>query len=320
MRKLIFSLAVTVCLFSSACSAISKGPQPTSQPIKIRIAALRILDTLPIYVAEQEGFFTARGIKVEFIPAASAPERDQLIASGQADGLINEMTSVLFSNRSQVTVQVVRIARAATKDQPVFQVLAGKDSGITKLANLKNKLTGISQGTVIEYLFNRLVEAEGFNTADFPTTNIPSVSDRLALLQSGEVQAAILPDPFSDLAQQNGALDVIDDSSHPEFGYSTLSFRKAFIDQNPAAIKAFLAAWEEAVKAINANPGQWKDVLTQRQIVPAPVAGSYKVPSYVTASVPSEKQFQDALAWAKSKSLLTQDEAYKDCVNDSFLP
>ena len=309
----------TVLLFSS-CAPTARAPTPTPQPVTLRIAALRILDTLPMYVADQRGYFSARGIQVEFLPVASAPERDQLIASGQADGMINEMTSVLFSNRSQITIQVVRFARAASKDQPVFKILAGKESSLNALKDLQKVQTGISQGTIIEYLFERIIQAEGYAVKDFPTINIPSVADRTSLLQSGELKAAILPDPFSDLAEQNGAVRIIDDSSHPEYGYSVLSFRKAFIDQNPSAIQAFLAAWEKAVEEVNFDPSQWKDLLTQRQLVPAPILGSYQVPTYVTAAVPSEQQFLDALEWAKSKDLLTQDQAYKDCVNASFLP
>ncbi len=314
-RLRLSTLVVILSLLFASCA-----PKTTPPPVTLKIAVLRVLDALPLYVADKQGYFAANGIQVELTPVASAPERDQLIAAGQADGMINEMTSVLFSNRAQQTVQVVRIARAATADQPVFRVLAGKDSGIASVADLQKVETGISQGTVLEYLFQRLIEAEGFNPADFPTTNIPSIPDRLKLLGAGELKAALLPDPLASLAIQQGATVVIDDSSHPEYGYSTLTFRKAVIDQHPAAIKAFLAAWEKAVSDINANPGQWNALLTERELVPSALLESYQVPPFVTASVPTTEQFADALAWAKGKGLLDKDLSYQDCVNASFLP
>ncbi len=320
MKRNIFwfvSLLAAITLALNAC-----GAKPTAEPVTLKIAVLRILDALPMYVADQQGYFIANGIRVEFIPVASAPERDQIIAAGQADGMITEMTSTMFANREQVTLQVVRIARAATPDQPVFRVMAAKDSGVATLADLQGVEVGISQGTIIEYLYNRLVEAEGYDPNDFPTINIPSIPDRLAMLNSGGLKAAILPEPMSSLAAQSGSVVVIDDSSHPEYGYSVLTFRKAVIDQNPGAVKAFLAAWEQAVADIQANPAQWKDLLTERELVPAPIAGSFEVPAatYFLASVPSEAQFADALAWAKDKDLLDKDLAYQDCVNGSLLP
>lgn len=295
------------------------GPE-VKQPVTLKIAVLRILDVLPMYVAEKQGYFEASGVKVEFIPVASAPERDQLIAAGQADGMVNEVMSTLFSNREQVNVQVVRIARAADPSNAVFRILAGKDSGVTSIEDMKKVSLGISQGTVIEYLVDRLLEAEGFNPQDFTLVSIPGIPDRLALLNSGELGAAVLPDPLSSLAIQGGAKVILDDSSHPEYGYSTIAFRKAVIDANPEAIKAFLAAIEKAVDDINANPGQWKDLLTEKELVPPPLLGAYQVPPFPKASVPSESQFQDALDWAKAKGLLDKDLNYADTILDAYLP
>ena len=47
---------------------------------------------------------------------------------------------------------------------------------------------------------------------------------------------------------------MLDDRSTPELGYSTIAFRKAVIDEHPQAIGGFLAALEEAVTRINADP------------------------------------------------------------------
>lgn len=319
--KFIFGLALTLLLLSllSACSSV-ETQTPSGEPVVLRIAVLRIMDALPMYVADSQGYFVENNIKVEFLPVVSAPERDQLIASGQADGMINEVMSTLFSNREQTTIQIVRIARAADEQHPVFRILAGKDSGVEGLDGLTAVETGISEGTIIEYLMDRLVEAEGYSREDFPKVNIPSIPDRLALLNGGELKAAMLPDPFSLLALQSGAVVVIDDSSHPEYGYSTIAFRKEFVDQYPEAIQAFLAAVEKAVGDINLNPDQWKGLLTDRELVPAPLIETYQISPFPAASVPSEQQFQDALDWAKSAGLLNVDISYSDTVNAQFLP
>jgi NitT/TauT family transport system substrate-binding protein len=314
-RFLICSIALLLILASCTPKVT-----PTPQPVKIRFAALRILDSLPLLVAEKQGYFAANGIQVEIIPVASAPERDQLIASGQADGMINEMTSTLLADRDQTTIQVVRFARSATKDSAVFRVLAAKESGIASLDDLQPAQTGISEGTIIQYAFERLIQAEDKDPASFGTVNIPAIPDRLKLLGSGQLKAAVLPDPAASLAVSQGAVVVIDDSSHPEYGYSTLAFRSAFVNENPAALKAFLAAWEKAVADINADPNSWKPLLTEQQILPPPLAESFQVPTFVTASVPSETQFADALDWVKAKGLLDKTLAYKDIVTDAYLP
>ena len=93
-------LATTLIFGLFACSAQSEPTAPTT----IRIAALPVLDTLPMYVAEQAGLFEQQNINLEVIPAGSAPKRDELINAGQADGMINEVMSTIFYNRDETRV------------------------------------------------------------------------------------------------------------------------------------------------------------------------------------------------------------------------
>jgi len=92
---------------------------------------LPILDALPMYVAEAQGYYTAAGIKVEFVPVSSAAERDQVMQAGQVDGMINDLTSTVLYNKDTQKIAVVRFARVASKDSAQFSILVSKDSGIT---------------------------------------------------------------------------------------------------------------------------------------------------------------------------------------------
>jgi NitT/TauT family transport system substrate-binding protein len=324
IKPFIQSILVVVFLSSLTLSACSSGgstaQSTTAQPVKIKFAALRILDLLPVYVAQQEGYFAHHGVEVEIVPVNSAPERDQLLAAGQVDGVINEALSAMLMNKTQTQVQVVRYARAATSTDPLFRILASSQSGITKPDQLKGVEVGISNATVIEYLNDRLLKAEGLTAAEIKTIAVPSLSDRLALLNSGQLKAGMLPDPQASLAISQGAVDVLDDTSHPEYSFSTMTFRKETIDQHPDAVRGFLAGVEDAVTAINQNGAAYKQVLIDQKILPDAIKDSFAVPSFVTAGVPSEGQYADMLAWARNKGLLTQDVAYQTTVTADYLP
>ncbi len=310
---LLFTMLAGLTL--SACS-----PATPAAPTTIRVALLPVLDVLPMVVAQEEGLYEKHGLIVEIIPVSSAPERDQLIASGQTDAIMNELTSVMFLNQEKIQVQAVRYARTATADQALFSIMAGKDSGITDVQGLKGQPIGISQGTVIEYLTDRLLTAEGFTAADINYVSVPKIPDRMSLLSSGELKAATLPEPFVTLSKQEGAVTALDDTTHPEYSFSIITFSKAFIDANPEAVKAFLAAVEEAVEMINKDPQKYSNVMVEQKMVPAPLAETFKVPTYPTKGVPTEAQFQDVLDWVKAKGYLTVDLSYSDNVNGSLLP
>jgi len=311
----IFLLLILFSLVAGACGS----PAPAG-PVTLRIAVLPILDALPMYVAQQEGLFTKHNVVVEFIPAGSAAERDQIILAGQADGMINEIISTLLYNKDGIQVQIVRMARTATTTFPQYRVLASAQSGITTVAGLSGVPIGISEGTIIQYIANRLLQAEGLTNDQITTIAVPNISERMQLLASGELQGAIMPDPLSSLAIQQGAVVVVDDTAHPEYGYSTYAFRQAVIEENPEAIRGFLAALEEAVTMVNADPTAWDSLLTDQSLVPASLIGSYEIPPFPTASIPTQVQWDDALAWATETGLISTNVLYSDSVTDTYLP
>jgi NitT/TauT family transport system substrate-binding protein len=296
----------------------------TEAPIQnvgtLKIAVLPIIDTLPMYVAEAEGLFAKHGVTVEFIPVASAPERDQLLAAGQADGTVNETLSVMLFNKDKVQMQAVRYALRPTKGYGHFFILASAKSGITDAQGLKGIEIGVSQGTVIEYVTERLLQSEGLSNDEIKTIAVPKISDRMALLASGELKAGVLPDPLASLAVSQGAVKVLDDSLHPEFGFSVISFRKEVIDANPNAVKAFLAAIEEATDLINLNAAKYTSLLSDKGLVPPPILKSFQVPPFPNKAVPTEAEWNDDLIWAKEKGMLTVDISYADSVNAALLP
>ena len=315
MKVRILSLVIFFTILLSACGT----PTPANTGT-LKIAVLPIIDTLPMYVAEAEGLFAKHGVTVELIPVASAPERDQLLAAGQADGTINETLAVMLFNKDVVQMQAVRYALRPVEGYGHFFILASGKSGITDAQGLKGVEIGISQGTVIEYVTERLLQAEGLTADEIMTIAVPKIPDRMALLGSGELAAGVLPDPLASLAISQGAVNVLDDSNHPEYGFSIYSFRKEAIDTNPEAVKAFLAAIEEASDLINQDATQYTTLLSDKGLVPPPLLETFEVPPFPDQAVPTEEEWDDALAWAMEKGMLTVDVSYTDSVNGSLLP
>jgi NitT/TauT family transport system substrate-binding protein len=313
MKKALIFVLVLFSLLLAACGG-------KAEPETLKVAVLPILDALPMHVALDRGYFADQNLDVELVPVNSGPERDQLMQAGQIDAMINELVSVIFYNQHETQVVVVRFARTATADSPVFRILAAADSGIENVEDLAGVEIGVSEGTVIEYTTDRILENAGLTPDEIATIAVPSIPDRLNLLQSGQLSAANLPDPVSSLAILNGAIPIIDDSSLPEVGTSVISFSAKTLESKPDAVRRFLAALEMAVADLNQNPDQFNDLLAEKGLVPPPLLEGYQLPAYVTASVPSEAQWQDALDWTLEKGLIENEPAYGESVDASYLP
>jgi NitT/TauT family transport system substrate-binding protein len=226
----------------------------------------------------------------------------------------------MFFNKSNIQMQAVRYGHMASDGSGHFFVLASGKSNIASANDLKGVEIGISKGTIIDYITTRLLEGQGFSADEIKTISVPKIPDRMSLLASGELKAAVMPDPLASLAIQQGAKIILDDISNPKIGASVISFRKEVIDAHPEAIKSFLAAIEDAVTLINDNPGKFSGLLAEKKIIPQPLIGKYVIPKFPTEGVPSETEWNDVLAWAKTNNLLNVNVSYKDSVNSAFLP
>jgi NitT/TauT family transport system substrate-binding protein len=296
------------------------GCQQEKPSETLRIAVLPILDTLPMYVAEAEGMFTTNGIKVEFIPAASAAERDQLLQAGQVDGVITDLVALALYNREQTEVIAVRYAMIPTDRFAQFRILAAAESDITSPIHLKGVSIGISEGTVIEYVTTRLLEREALNLEQISLLPVPKIPERMALLNAGELKAATLPEPLASLVMQQGAVVIADDTQHQDLSCSIYAFRKDFIEANTKTIQKFLTSISQASAAINADKNRWEGLLVENKLVPAPLIGEYTLPDYPDDSAPTAKQYDDVVDWLIMTQRLEDGPAYSDVVESTLLP
>jgi NitT/TauT family transport system substrate-binding protein len=307
-------MAVLSLLFSAA------GCRGNAEPETLRIAVLPILDTLPMFVAQEQGIFDQHGVAVELIAVASAAERDQLLQAGKIDGIVTDLVALALYNRDVPRVVAVRYAMTPTRRFAQFRVMAAKASGISQPDGLAGVPIGISEGTVIEYVTERMLEAEGLPAGEIETLAVPKIPERMALLRSGELDAATLPEPLASLVMQDGATVVVDDTRHIETSCSVYAFRQPVLDAHSEAVRAFLEAVSQASQSITADKTSWSDLLAEKNLVPKPLMGSYELPDYPGDQTPSQAQFADAVDWLQETGRLTGEPSYSEAVDASFLP
>lgn len=328
-RLTLLSLFLLVALLLAACAgatppveeaAVEEPAVEQAEAAPLRIALLPVLDSLPVYIAQEKGYFDEEGVEVEIVPVSSPIERDQLMQAGEIDGMLNELSSTAVFNREGVQVQIVTTARAAAEDGPVFRLLAAPDSDIESPADMAGVPIGVSLNSIIEYLTVRMLEEEGVAAEDIVVESVPVIPERFQLLMSGELQAATLPDPLAQAALQAGAKLVIEDSAYPFYSISTYSFSIDSIENNSEAIRRFLKAWDRAVADLNADSEAYRALFLEKVPVPESVQETYVIPPFPRNQVPSEEQWADVLDWLIAKELIEDELPYADSITADFLP
>lgn len=286
------------------------------QASPLRVALLPIPDALPFHVAESQGYFKEKGLSVQAIPVASALERDQLMQAGRIHGMVNEMAGTASFNRDGLRMQILQIARRPMGSFPLFRILARPGSDKKTLFDLKNTAIGVSRHTIIEYLTDRMLQGAGVHDATI--RSVPAIPERFQLLMQGRLEAAVIPDPLAFAAMQQGAVEIANDLEAPFYSASVLSFDIRTIRDDRKTLETFLQAWNRACRVINAHPETFRNLFLQKVRIPPEVQGSFPLPSFPVAELPSPAQWEDMMAWMVARDLLPAPLTYRDNIADFF--
>ncbi len=327
----IYKLLVLILVLglAGACGpAASPSPQGTAQQETsaegkvetLRFAMLPILDVLPFHVAEQNGYFEEVGVQVEGVAVKSAQERDTLIQTGQADGMVSDLIAATVFNQDGAQIKAVRTARAVYPGAPQFRLLAKPTSEITSPAGLAGIPVAVSENTVIEYITHRMLEKAGLSREQIAVQEVTAIPVRFELLINGEIEAATLPDPLASGAMAAGAVLLMDDTAIPDLSLSIVAFSVETLQDKPEAVRRFLRAWSMAVDELNSNPEAYDGLLIEVGRVPESIQGTFEMPPFPEDIVPRPEPVADAVQWARDEGLVQNDVPYDEMVDDAFLP
>ncbi len=311
MKKvLIFLLLVIFTLSVAACSQEKTASVPEKT---ITIGVMPDVESIPFIIAEKNGYFTKEGVTVKIEHFTSAQDRDSALQSGQLDGVITDVLAVVFANEGGFDLKII------SKNDGNIELMAGKYSGITSLADLKGRTVGLSSNTIMEYTTDQMLAVEQIKAEEIKKVVIPPLPTRLEMLQGAQVDAAILPEPLAGLAIKNGAQVLI---STDQMGNKAgaIAFTSQSIKESQEEIKAIFRAYNEAVNYLQQEPlAGYVDFIIQAQGFPPTIKDSLQLPEYHRAAAPDARIVADVVQWMQTKILIKGNYEYKDLVDESVL-
>ena len=336
LRWVIAALAVAaVTVLGMACDAFAEDtptPAPTATPTPptatptpavddtpIRVGLLPIIDSVPFYLAEEEGLFEAAGLNVTLETFSSALERNVALESGAIDGQLADLIATGLINGNEHKVSIVKTTYRATSDVAMIALVAGADSGIMAPPDLEGRSVGISTNSLIEYHLDLYLDDAGLARDSVEKTEVAAIPVRMELLSQGQLDAAVLPEPLITLAVNAGGTVILDDRQS-RLGMSVMEFKVDYLDAHEANVKKFLEIHEEAVQRINANPDQYAYLLPAKARLPEFLVGIFNVPPFPSNDVPTAAETQQASDWLLEKGLIDRAQEYDNWVDPRFRP
>jgi sulfonate transport system substrate-binding protein len=144
-----------------------------------------------------------------------------------------------------------------------------KDTGITKVEDLKGKRVAVTRGTDPHIFLVRALQDAKLTEKDVKLVLLQHPDGRTAL-ERGDVDAWAGLDPLMAAAEvESGATLFFRNAAANSWG--VLNVSEAFAKENPALVKRVLKAYEEARAYSLANPAELKKSLISYTKLPEPV-------------------------------------------------
>ncbi len=312
-KTLVLMVLLALLLTAIVVPTAAQDETPT-----LRIAVLPVLNTLPLYVAQNAGFYEDEGVNVELIPFTSARDQQVAVQASEVDGLNTDMAVLSLLVNGGIDIKAVRHEPIL---EPYFGIVAGAESGVESIDDLRGVPIAISQNSIIEYLTTAMLRDAGFSDDEIVYEEVPAIPVRLELLGQGQIAAATLPQPLVTLASdlQGGTLLAVDQDA-VDFVPTVLAFNGDALVNNGEAVSAFLRAYERAVTVINNDGESYRDVMTANLIIPPPLQPTLPIPTFPVSGVPTEAETALVVDWMVERELLAEPLAYDALVDASFVP
>jgi len=223
--------------------------------------------------------------------------------AGEIDGYFGDMVNTLMLRGKGTDLKVATAICRTTEDTRMFALMASAQSGITSIEDLKESgdwKVATSEASVSEFFVKEILKANGIT--DPGIMRLPSIPDRMNSLKSGDIDLAILPEPFASQAEAEGAVEIANDKILDEVA-TVIGLSGSLANDERA--KGIVKAYDRAAALINQDPLKYRDILIDSGKIsfPADQVDSYKFPTF-ESSLPTQGDVDSVLAWMKTSNEL----------------
>ncbi|HZS00941.1 MAG TPA: ABC transporter substrate-binding protein [Chloroflexota bacterium] len=253
----------------AAPTAAPQASAPASSPagpINVKYAYAPRLPMVPVFVAQEKGFFTAQGLDVEFVPFAGGsnemlPPLSQgqldVAAAGLSAGMVNAAADgVLF----RMVADEGQIAHGrSVYNLSVRSDVAAKFKTVADLRGSTGGAPAIDSGLSLPYTFYKITQAAGLTTPDgldfanfnFVETPPGGQGDQMAMFQNKVQEWQITVEPTPALLEDLGLgvrwLRTDEIVKEPIQAY-TILYGERFMRDKPEAARKFMVAYLQGLR------------------------------------------------------------------------
>jgi len=249
MRTALTRRATLALPLGFAAMSIAPATRAAADDKVLKVGTLKLIHGISAYFYEK---FVPPGHAVEVYPFESPTDGKNAVLTGTVDTCIHGIASFLLGAAAGEPIMIV-----ANANNKGMAVMAGVNTGIKSIKDLKGKRVAIWPGSTQEAVILERLRMEGMSIKDIQPIRL-QFSDHPAALARGDIDAYVGAEPAPGISLANGTGRLV------EYPYSTpigslnmiLSASEKAVKENPERIRTIVDMHRKAVDYAMANPAQ----------------------------------------------------------------
>lgn len=236
----------------TACQPVPATPP--SAPEKVSIAYMNVALSSLFHIAHLHDYFRHEGLDVTAHPHISGKNALQSLIDGKTDLAITADTPFVLAVLNGDSLSL--LATIATSHRYNL-ILARKDRGITKPADLRGKTIGVATGTTAHFFLHAFLTTQDMSSKDVVIRDYPAGEPIRTAIISGKVDAISYWTNAAKVVEQalgDSAILFYDETLYSD--NACLIAQKDFVRSRPDTIRKVLRALVRAEEFIRQHPDE----------------------------------------------------------------
>ncbi|MGM0603610.1 MAG: ABC transporter substrate-binding protein [Bacillota bacterium] len=299
MKKLITLFLLTIVVLSFSCLNLNFAE---AEDLSLKIGLMPAVDSAPIFLADEKGYFQELGLKVDMDIYRNANNRQTALQSGALDGAMTDLIAFVNNINNGFKVKIT------TSTDGSFPFLLKNDF------KEKDEIQiGMMKVSVSNFLSDKFLE----DKYEMKKIYIPAIPARLEMIAAGQMDMAIIPEPMASMGELRGLKKRVYENED-DFMPEAMIFTETALKNKAKEIELFHTAYNKAVKDIQKDDAEARQVLISRLELNPDIMNMIEMPEYHYTRVPSQEYMQEVIDWierVQNEKIIVE---YEDMVERKF--
>jgi NitT/TauT family transport system substrate-binding protein len=269
MNNLLARCVIVVVVVSSMAL---DGAAQANKKIRVGKAIGEAFSFTPLDIGIETGIFQKHGIDIDKYDFGGSAKLQQALAANSIDMGLGSGPELAFIVKGAPVLGVAAMANAPW----LLTLVVDKNGPIHGASDLKGKTISVStRGSLTDWLVHELSRQQGWGPDSIKTLPVGTDVSQISALKTHQIDGSVVDIGAAYRLEEEGSVRIAVrfGSLFKDFHIHIIYARRAFIDKDPDAVRAFLAAWFETIAFMRQNKNKTVEISSRVMGVSPSIAG-----------------------------------------------